>query len=30
MKRKAILIDKNIHNTTFILVDAQNAAELLP
>jgi hypothetical protein len=30
MKRKAILIDKNTHNTTFILVDALNAAEILP
>jgi len=30
MSRKAILIDKCIHNKTLILVDCQNADEILP
>jgi len=30
MKRQAILVDISIHKTTFIMVDSQNAKELLP
>jgi len=30
MKRKAVIVDCNKHNTTFIMVDIQNAKDILP
>lgn len=30
MKRKAIILDRNTHQTTIILVDVKNASEILP
>lgn len=30
MKRSAILLDENLHKTTLIMVDYQNAKEILP
>lgn len=30
MKRKAVIVDKNIHSTTFIMVDIDNAKSILP
>jgi GGDEF domain-containing protein len=30
MKRKAILIDQSKHNTTLIMIDIQNAKDILP
>ncbi len=30
MKRKAVIVDKNIHSTTFIMVDIGNAKDILP
>ena len=30
MKRRAILVDRSKHNTTLIMVDLQNAKEILP